>query len=96
MSLTKSQTELIREILTVIRRNRKRVKDVAIDERDLEEVLQSLHTAGYLIVPRGYLASLRRLLDKVLSESDAIKAARVAARMADKADKVLDEIEQKE
>jgi hypothetical protein len=58
--LDSAQRELVRHVLSALRKTYE--TDVPADERELDEVLEALRMCGYVVIPRGILDSMRRLL----------------------------------
>ncbi|VVB51601.1 Uncharacterised protein [uncultured archaeon] len=62
--------DLVAEILSAMRRKRRGLirpshEELAYDERDVREVLKALDEAGYIVVPKGVVDALKKLMGKL-------------------------------
>lgn len=62
MTLRKEDMHLVQLVLTVNRKHKHTEHSLQRDEQDIEEVIDALHTCGYVVISKGVLDALRDLL----------------------------------
>lgn len=65
-----SDAQLVRAVLSSFRKTKE--TDIELDARHISEVVEALRIAGFVIVPRGVIDTIRKILgsyDKEVEES---------------------------
>ena len=74
--LPKAQLSIVLSFLKNLRRKRERVTDIKSDESDLNDVIEALEKASYVIVPTGSIEAMRGALEEI--------NGRIKKKLADK------------
>lgn len=63
--LTKDEVLILRNLLSATRNTATDIISVEKDETDLREVINAIHIAGYVIVPKGMVDAIRTVVNRI-------------------------------
>lgn len=67
--LRKTEFDMVSAILSVRRKKTKGKRaSESVDENDLRDVLEALRTAGLIVVPRGAVTAMQKVIQELLAE----------------------------
>lgn len=67
--LKTSDKQLVRAVLSSFRKTKE--SDIEIDERHITEVVEALRVSGFVIVPRGVIDAIRKILGSYDKENES-------------------------
>lgn len=63
--LSKEEFLIVRNLLSAARQTPGDKKAVEEDDKDLKDCINAIHIAGYVIVPRGMIESMRAVINRL-------------------------------